>query len=77
MKAGYPIDEPIQAYGGQTPLMFAASVGQSECIEKLFTYGPDLAAQDVVGRTVLHYCCRGGNIDNLRTLLAKVQKEMP
>ena len=26
-KAGYPIEEPIQSHGEQTPLMFAASVG--------------------------------------------------
>jgi len=27
MKAGYPIEEPIQSHGEQTPLMFAASLG--------------------------------------------------
>ena len=62
MKAGYPIDEPIQSHGEQSPLMYAASVGQPECIELLFTHKPDLAQVDICGRTVLHYCCRGGNI---------------
>ena len=27
MKAGYPIEEPIQSHGRQTPLMYAVSVG--------------------------------------------------
>ena len=62
MKAGYPIEEPIQSHGGQTPLMMAASVGQPEVLEKLFEYNPDMKARDIVGRTALHYCCRGGNI---------------
>ena len=36
MKAGFPIEEPIQPYGKVTPLMYAVTVGQSEVIEMLF-----------------------------------------
>ena len=52
--------------------MYAASVGQPECLELLFTYKPDLRQADICGRTVLHYCCRGGNIQNLRLILSKI-----
>lgn len=38
MKAGFPIDEPIQSFGEQSPLMFAASVGETECLELLLEY---------------------------------------
>ena len=62
MKAGYPIEEPIQAYGGVTPLMFAVTIGQQEVIEMLFQCDPDLGTKDSAGRTVLHHVCRGGNL---------------
>ena len=73
MKAGYPVEEPIQTFMNQTPLMFAASVGQPEVLEELFKYNPDLRAVDIAGRTALHYCCRGGNLQNLRVLLLKIE----
>ena len=72
MKAGYPIEEPIQSHGKQTPLMYAVSVGQPEVINLLLTYEPSFFAKDICGRTVLHYCCRGGNIQNLRLILSKI-----
>ena len=72
MKAGYPIEEPVQAFGEQSPLMFAASVGQPECLELLFQYNPDLSQTDICGRNVLHYCCRGGNIQNLKLIQGKL-----
>jgi len=72
MKAGYPVEEPIQVFMMQTPLMYAASVGQPEVLEMLFSYNPDLRAVDIAGRTALHYCCRGGNLQNLRVILAKI-----
>ena len=72
MKAGYPIDEPVQPQGGQTPLMFAASCGQPEVIEFLLNYSPNIRARDICGRTVLHHCCRSGNIQNLRVILARL-----
>ena len=62
LKAGYPIEEPMQAYMKQSLLMFAASEGQPEVIELLCRYGYKLDARDVCDRTALHYCCRSGNI---------------
>ena len=49
--------------------MLAASLGKPEVIELLLTYRPNLSAKDVCGRTVLHFCCRGGNIQNLKAIL--------
>ena len=72
LKAGYPIEEPIQSHGGQTSLMYAASVSEPEICGLLLQYGADLAAVDSVGRTPLHYCCRGGNVQNLRLLIEKI-----
>ena len=62
MKAGYPIEEPIQTFMKQTPLMYALSVGHPEVLELLYSYSPSLDARDNNGRTPLHYCCRGGNV---------------
>ena len=70
LDAKFPIEEPIQAYnGGQTALMFAASAGQPEVLQVLLDKGANLKLSDRVGRTALHYCCRGGNVQNLRVLL--------
>ncbi len=70
LDAKFPIEEPIQAFnGGQTVLMFAASVGQPEVLQLLIDRKADLTKADKAGRTALHYCCRGGNVQNLRVLL--------
>ena len=55
--------------GGQTPLMFAVSIGDTECVLHLLEKGANISARDKVGRTALHYCCRGGNVQNLNVLL--------
>ena len=52
--------------------MFAASMAQPETLELLFEYGPNVKAEDSTGRNALHYCARGGNIQNMRTLMAKL-----
>ncbi len=49
--------------------MFAASVGQPEVLQLLIDRKADLTKRDKTGRTALHYCCRGGNVQNLRVLL--------
>ena len=46
LKAGYPVEEHIQEYMRQTPLMFACSVGQPETLNILLQYNPDLSARD-------------------------------
>jgi len=48
--------------------MYAASVGQPEVLELILNNGADMTATDNAGRTVFHYCCRGGNIQNFRVL---------
>jgi len=62
LKAGYPIETPIQSHGQQTPLMYAASVSEPEVVALFLTKGADLSAIDTCGRNALHYCCRGGNV---------------
>ena len=73
LKAGYPTEEPIQAFMKQSTLMFAASVGQPEIIDLLYLNGCKLDARDICGRTALHYCCRAGNIQNLTSLVIKME----
>ena len=53
--------------------MYAASVGYPETIDLLHRYGHELDARDVCGRSALHYCCRGGNIQNLTMLVSKIE----
>ena len=72
LKAGYPIEEPMEEFGRKTPLMFAVSVGEPEIVEMLLNYKADIGARDICDRTPMHYCCRGGNIQNLRLLLSKL-----
>ena len=55
--------------------MYAVSVSEPEVCELLLSYGADLAAKDSVGRTPLHYCCRGGNLQNLRLLIEKIEEQ--
>jgi len=42
--------------------------------ELLYTYKPDVSARDNSGRTALHHCCRGGNLNNLIWFLKTVDK---
>ena len=70
-KAKYPVDEPIQAFRMTTPLMYCSALGQPEALETILDQGPDPNAVDRSGQTVLHYACKGGNVQNLRILLDK------
>ena len=69
--ARYPIDEPVQAFCMTTPLMHCAALGQPEALEIILNRNPDVNAKDRSGRNVIHYACKGGNIQNLRILLEK------
>ena len=50
LKAGYPIEEPIQSHGRQTPLMYAASLSEPEVVTMILSYGADLSTRDSSGR---------------------------
>ena len=64
-KAKYPVDEPIHANGGTTPLMYCCASGSAICLQEIIARGPDFTVRDTAGRTALHYACRGGNMENL------------
>ena len=69
--ARYPIDEPVQAFSMTTPLMHCAAMGSPEGLEIIIARNPNVNAKDRAGRTALHYCCKGGNIQNLRLMLER------
>ena len=69
--ANYPIDEPVQETIKTTPLMHAACKGQREGLESILLRNPDISLRDRAGKTVVHYCCQGGNIQNLQYLMTK------
>ena len=52
--------------------MFAASNGHPEVLEMLLSHNASLTATDSFGRTVLHHCCRSGNLANVRLLLDRI-----
>ena len=52
--------------------MYAASVSEPEVVELLLKQGADLEAKDSVGRTTLHHCCRGGNVQIFNLLVEKI-----
>ena len=49
--------------------MLAATQGDRETMSLLLELGANVEARDSSQRTVLHHCCRGGRLDNLRLLL--------
>ena len=71
LDVNYPVDEPIQAYGKLTPLMFCADVGESDSLKLFLSRNADVKAVDRSGRTVLHHCCKGGNVQNLQVLMTR------
>ena len=71
--ANYPIDEAVQETLKTTPLMHAACKGQKEGLDSILNRNPDVERRDRAGKTVVHYCCQGGNIQNLQYLMTKEQ----
>ena len=74
-EAAYPVNEPIAETGRVTPLMYCCALGGTECINRILQEGPDFTLRDAVGRTCLHYVCKGGSKDNFETLLAAMPRE--
>lgn len=53
---------------GQTPLMIAASDGNTDLMEVLLSHGADIHAQDKSGKNVAHFACIGGHLKVVRIL---------
>ena len=49
-------------FPGITILMYAASLKKTKIVGMLRTLGADFNIQDSVGRTALHYACKGGDV---------------
>ena len=52
--------------------MFAAVSGYPEVIYGLLELGADVSATDKFGKMALHHGCRGGSLDNVRTILENI-----
>lgn len=61
----------VRDENGMTPLMFAAAMGHTECVEMLLGAGADVNARDHVGMSPLLYAALEGRMDALKLLLAK------
>ena len=48
--------------------MYAASLGDTPVMQAILDKEADITAKDHVGRTALHYCCKGGNVQNFKAL---------
>lgn len=58
---------PIESVGGaQSPLMRAAELGAARAFEALLRLGAKPAAQDIKGRTAMHYAAIGGSASIVR-----------
>ena len=57
--------------GGATPLVLAAKFGHTALVEELAAAGADCqwAAEGCSGMTALHFACKAGSTDMVRTLL--------
>lgn len=63
-----------QNYIKRTPINKAMEAGQDEMIELLLKAGHDIASQDSLGYTILHYTLAIGQIDTFHLMWSKIQK---
>ena len=64
------IDPSRKDFGGQSPLFYAAAVGNVETIKLLLSAGCDANERDNLGQTPLFYASRDGRIEVVRYLLS-------
>ena len=67
---GFSVNEPIMDCGINLIMHAASSQCSADQFAQLLNLGPDLNARDRVGRTVLHFACRAGNLDFFQQLIA-------
>ncbi|XP_071104773.1 putative ankyrin repeat protein RF_0381 [Haliotis cracherodii] len=56
---------------GMTPVMLAASLGYRGVFECLVEEGADISVENVDGDNILHFACRGGNVEIVKYVLAQ------
>lgn len=64
-------DYDSRADGGWTPLHFASAYGREAELQLLVEAGADASATDARGITPLHLCCKAGNINAVKVLIAE------
>ena len=71
LDGGFPIDEPLLDHSRQTLLMACCEMKESspEILKVILSYGSRVNLQDSIGRTALHFACRGGRADLVKILV--------
>ena len=75
VKMGFPVNHVVTDTGANL-LQYAASVCTGQQLESILGLGPDVNAQDNIGRTALHYACRAGKLDTFNVLANLEQIEV-
>ncbi|XP_046365631.2 ankyrin repeat domain-containing protein 17-like [Haliotis rufescens] len=60
-----------RCWNKMTPVMLAAEKGHEEVVELLVSKGADLSLSDIGGDTILHFACRGGNVEVVKFVLSQ------
>ncbi|XP_071084414.1 ankyrin repeat domain-containing protein 50-like isoform X2 [Haliotis cracherodii] len=55
---------------GRTPVMTAAFDGQVDVVKILVSEGADVSLVDKVGDNILHFACRGGDVETVKCVLS-------
>ena len=68
LKSGADVKKPC-IYRNRTPIMYAAAVGNVNCVEKLIQQGAQVNYTDKIGHTVGTLAARTGSVDVLKCLI--------
>ncbi|XP_067669744.1 putative ankyrin repeat protein RF_0381 [Haliotis asinina] len=64
------VDINSHGWRSRTPVMVAAQYGPSQVVEFLLIKGADVSLVDGVKDNILHYACRGGDIETVKLVLS-------
>ncbi|XP_067668390.1 putative ankyrin repeat protein RF_0381 [Haliotis asinina] len=64
------VDINSHGWRSRTPVMVAARYGSAQVVELLVTKGADVSLVDGVKDNILHYACRGGDIETVKLVLS-------
>ena len=70
LNSGADVNKPCQRHN-RTPILYAAAVGNVNCVEKLIQKGAQVNCTDRVGHTVWAEAARAGSVDVLKCLIEK------